>query len=130
MIGTLEDVRRDVEHGVYDNTDHGICTGCGECCTNLLPMTDSEIVTIRRYIIKHGIRQRVRKMNFLSDPVMDMTCPFLDDSKKKDKCTIYPVRPQVCRSFNCRKYAEGILPNVTRSLLEAKPRDVRHTFYG
>lgn len=130
MIGTMDDVRRDVEHGVYDNTDHGICTGCGECCSNLLPMTDSEVATIRRYIIKHGIRQRVRKMNFLSDPVMDMTCPFLDDSKTKDKCTIYPVRPQICRSFNCRKHAEGILPNVTRSLLEAKLRDVRHTFYG
>ena len=130
MIGTMEDVRRDVEHGVYDNTDHGICTGCGECCSNLLPMTESEITTIRRYIIKHGIRQRVRKMNFLSDPVMDMTCPFMDDSKAKDKCTIYPVRPQICKSFNCRKQSQGIPPRLTGAFLRARPMDVRHTFFG
>ena len=130
MIGTMEDVRRDVEHGVYDNTDHGICIGCGECCSNLLPMTDSEVVTIRRYIIKHGIRQRVRKMNFLSDPVMDMTCPFLDDSKVKDKCTIYPVRPQICKSFNCRMQSQGIPPRLTGALLRARPMDVRNTFFG
>ena len=130
MIGTMEDVRRDVEHGIYDNTDHGICTGCGQCCSNLLPMTDVEIQNIRRYIIKHGIKPHEHSYNFLSEPVTDLTCPFLDDSKSKEKCMIYPVRPQICRSFNCHKQANGIMPNITRAMFEARPIDVRRTFYG
>lgn len=130
MIGTMEDVRRDVEHGIYDNTDHGICTGCGECCTNLLPMTETEVADIRRYIAKHGIKPQEHKAYFLSGPVMDMTCPFMDDSKAKDKCTIYPVRPQICKSFNCRKQSQGIPPRLTGALLRARPMDVRNTFFG
>lgn len=130
MIGSIEDIRRDVKHGIYDFTDHGICSGCGNCCSNLLPMTDAEIKTIRRYVIKHSIKPQEHKMFFLSEPVADLTCPFLDNSKEKDKCKIYPVRPQICKSFNCRKQAEGIMPNLTRAMFEARPIDVRHTFYG
>ena len=118
MIGTMEDVRRDVEHGIYDNTDHGICTGCGQCCSNLLPMTDVEIQNIRRYIIKHGINPHEHSYNFLSEPVTDLTCPFLDDSK------------QICKSFNCRKQSQGIPPRLTGALLRARPMDVRNTFFG
>lgn len=42
-IGTLEQVRKDFEHGVYDMTENGKCTGCGNCCSNLLPMTKKKL---------------------------------------------------------------------------------------
>ena len=130
MIGSIDDVIRDAENGIYDFTDHGICSGCGNCCSNLLPMTDVEIQTIRRYIIKHGINPHEHSYNFLSEPVTDLTCPFLDDSKSKEKCMIYPVRPQICRSFNCRMQSQGIPPRLTGALLRARPMDVRNTFFG
>ena len=39
----------------------------------------------------------------MSKEAFDMTCPFMDDSKLKEKCRIYPVRPEICRQFNCSK---------------------------
>ena len=46
-ISTLEQVRKDMEHGVYNHTNNGECTGCGDCCSNLLPMTEKEIEAIK-----------------------------------------------------------------------------------
>lgn len=40
-ISDMEQVRRDMEHGVYDFTDNGKCTGCGKCCSNVLPLTNT-----------------------------------------------------------------------------------------
>ena len=36
--------------GIIDLTCNGECTQCGQCCSNLLPMTDEEIATIHKYI--------------------------------------------------------------------------------
>lgn len=76
----------------YDLTDNGICTQCGECCTNRLPISDSDIRRIRRYIRRHGIRPASHIPAVIAGPVLDMVCPFLDDTKSAHKCLIYPVR--------------------------------------
>lgn len=47
---SLEQIMSDMSKGVYDLTCNGECTQCGNCCSNLLPMTEDEIATIRRYI--------------------------------------------------------------------------------
>lgn len=99
-LGTLEQVRKDMEHGVYNMTDNGKCTGCGNCCSNLLPMTDKEIEVIRRYIKKHHIKEFKHGIP-LANPALDMTCPFLNTDKKTEKCMIYEVRPNICRQFSC-----------------------------
>lgn len=86
MIGTLEKYMKDMENGTFDLTENGKCTGCGECCSNLLPITDAEIRKIKAYMKlkqqKHGVAPL--RAGF------DIKCPFLDESKEK-KCTIYPV---------------------------------------
>lgn len=99
-ISTLEKVRRDMDDNIYNFTRDGECTGCGSCCSNLLPMNGKEIKEIRRYIRKHDIKECRRMFPAVKQP-LDMTCPFLDISKGKDKCRIYPVRPFVCREFIC-----------------------------
>jgi hypothetical protein len=67
---------------------------CGECCGPVRWSLAEEIV-IRDYIRRHGIEYRKMKS------IMDY-CPFLTEDKK---CSIYPVRPLVCRVY-------GVLENL------------------
>ena len=97
---TLEQAMSDMKNGVYNLTDNGKCTGCGSCCSNLLTMTEKEIRTIKQYIKPHGITQQMHCIP-LAQPILDLTCPFLNNGKKTEKCTIYEVRPAICRYFIC-----------------------------
>lgn len=100
MNKQLAEVLEDMRNGTYDMTDNGVCTQCGACCSNLLPMTDKEIKRIRGYIKKHQVKE-YKHLIPAARIVADMTCPFMDDSKQKEKCRIYPVRPEICRQFIC-----------------------------
>lgn len=79
--------------GLYDLTDNGKCTGCGTCCSCILPMSRKEISKIRGYIKRHGIK--------IHTTLDDLECPFMDKEKKTKRCKIYPVRPGICRAFKC-----------------------------
>lgn len=65
------------------------CRRCGWCCLNAR-VNDWEIAPIAKYT---GLtRHKVKSM--LSDGKLDNPCQFL-----KDGCSIYPVRPIVCRTY-------------------------------
>ena len=98
--GNIEQMLKEFSDGTYDLTDNGKCTQCGACCSNLLPMTSTEIDTIRKYIKKHNIKEHRHNLP-LAEPTLDLTCPFLNDSKPNEKCDIYEVRSRVCRDFIC-----------------------------
>lgn len=100
LHGCLSDVAREMEKGVFDFTDNGRCIQCGSCCSDLLPMTEKEIKVIKEYVRKNDIKESMH-MCLLAEPHFDLTCPFLDTSKDKEKCKIYEVRPRVCRDFIC-----------------------------
>lgn len=125
-ISTLEQVRKDMEHGVCNMTENGKCTGCGNCCVNILPMTDREIEVIRRYIKKNHIKERKHTIP-LANPFLDMTCPFLNTGKKNEKCTIYSVRPNICRKFSCDPEQRPELD--IEYAVRARVVNVRETFY-
>lgn len=99
-ISSFEQMQEDMKNGTFNLTDNGKCKGCGACCSNILPMTQDEIRIIRQYIKKNGIKEQKRLIPTVNTNI-DMTCPFLDNSKKCEKCTIYDVRPRVCRDFIC-----------------------------
>lgn len=125
MIGSLEQMLNDFEHGVYNFTNHGECSCCGKCCSNILPMTKDEIETIRKYIKKNHIKQQ-KHICIPENVALDLTCPFLDNSKQL-KCTIYEVRPKVCRDFICDKEKR---PNVdAKYAMECRPVFVRQEFF-
>ncbi len=64
---------------------------CGECC-GIVPVTHDEYGAVRRYIRKNGIT-----------PIdQGVTCPLYHGGK----CTVYEVRPMVCRLF-------GHVPSLT-----------------
>ena len=124
---SLEQMITDMNNGVHDLTCNGECTQCGNCCSNLLPMTEDEISVIRRYIKKHNIKEH-RHILPLAEPTIDMTCPFLDDDKNCEKCAIYEVRPKICKDFICCTSKRK--PMDIKYALKCRAVDVRKEFYG
>lgn len=98
--GEVDEMLEDFSNGTYDFTENGNCIQCGACCSNILPMTDKEIAVIRNYIKNNGIKER-KHLIPTATPTIDMTCPFLNSDKPKEKCEIYPVRPRICKDFIC-----------------------------
>ena len=92
---TLSEFLNDMKHGVYNFTKDGKCTKCGNCCTALLPMTKDELKAVQRYVKRKHIQTVKHSWGF------DLTCPFRND--ELGICTVYEVRPQICRDFQCDK---------------------------
>ena len=109
---------------ITDYTIDGKCSGCGECCSNMLPMSTDEVRQIKAYIKKHNIKEQ--RHNFLQG--IDMTCPFRDELNRK--CLVYEVRPAICREFVCNHTVEDIkkakiaLHKINRVVL------MRNEFFG
>lgn len=72
------------------------CSNCGTCCSNILLVSEKEKKAIKKYIKEHNVVP-LNKQNVLTD--YKDVCPFRDNNSKK--CSIYEVRPQICRKFNC-----------------------------
>ena len=122
----LNDTYESMNSGLYDFTDQGKCSCCGQCCGDLLPVTDKEIDEIKKYVKIHKIKAHSHG-NYLSMNVMDLTCPFMDSSKEL-KCTIYPVRPQICKMFSCHKENRKKVP--IKFVLSAHLVSMRNTFFN
>lgn len=126
VISALEAIQRGMEDNIYNFTKDGKCSGCGNCCSNLLQMSQKEVDAIHRYIKKHGIKE-CKHLLPVAKPAFDMTCPFRNNDKKI--CTIYEVRPEICKQFICdseqRAKHNRKLLGQTRNVV-----DVRSEFYG
>lgn len=128
VISLLELFHREAEDKIYNCTKDGKCSQCGACCSRILPMSEKEIATIRRYIKKNHIKE-CRHIIPTVKRTIDMTCPFLDTDKSSEKCRIYPVRPEICRKFICdseqrAKENRGLIKQTRRVI------DVREEFFG
>lgn len=124
MIETgIEKLVKDMKSGVYNFTDSGKCSSCGQCCSNILPMSKDEIKVIKKYNRKHHIQDTSKK----GGVHINMVCPFRDDDKKV--CSIYPVRPLICKDFKCDKSQNNI--RATRDFLYETRSTVfvRETFF-
>lgn len=82
------------------------CSNCNSCCSVATPLLEDEFVKIKKYLqntkqgkvaMKEAI-SRIKKNN--ERGIVSMICPF---SNKSRKCSIYSIRPQVCREFHCDK---------------------------
>ena len=81
------------------------CTGCGDCCSGdpgVVWVTNEEIQQIAEYV---GLTETEMKLRFTRREGKKTTlterdngdCKFLDGGSRR--CTIYPVRPQQCRTW-------------------------------
>lgn len=131
MIGTIEQMLQDMKNGVYDFTENGECSQCGACCSNMLWLSEKEISRIKRYIKKHNIKEQkhVAPAVLVEQPKLDLTCPFLNESKKTEKCAIYQVRPAICRCFVCND-PQGARNHPELYEEERVPVSMRETFFG
>lgn len=128
QLGKIKQMFEEFSDGTYDLSDNGKCTGCGNCFSNILPMTEKEILTIHKYIKEHKIKEQKRILP-LAEPTIDMICPFLNDNKTCKKCTIYEVRPRICREFICCPSKRKPITDLNyRS--NCKIIDVRGEFFG
>lgn len=128
MIGTLGEILKNMDNGTFNFCKNGECQKEGNCCGNLLPITDKEIKEIKCYMEKHNIKEQ-KHINALlvEQPIADLTCPFLDNSKEL-KCTIYEVRPKVCRDFICDP--EKRPPADIEYARKCFPVNMRDMFFG
>ena len=126
VISFLQAVQRDMEDNIYNFTKDGKCSGCGNCCSNLLPMSQKEVDAIRRYIKKHGIKECRHRFPG-AKPASAMTCPLRDNDKKISR--IDKVRPEICNQFICdsekRAKHNRKLLGQTRNVV-----DVRSEFFN
>ena len=116
----------DMKDGVYDFTDNGKCTNCGQCCSDILPVSGSEIKTIKNYIRKHKIQEQKHFAPVAE--YFDFTCPFRNNLEKK--CVIYEVRPLICRCFKCDNPKNKIESDKKVYRRKNNVVSMRETFFG
>lgn len=113
-----------MEFTITDFTVNGKCSSCGQCCSNLLPMSNREVKRIKAYIKQHGIKEQ--RHNVASG--IDMTCPFRDEANRK--CLVYEVRPAICRQFMCNHTKEDIMRAKLNLHEINQVVYMRHEFFG
>lgn len=88
--------------------------GCPECCWEVVPVSEAEMVRVVLYANEHGIEPQ-------EDTVM---CPWY----QKGRCAVHEARPIVCRVFGhtddaqmqCdRGYNANVSPEVKKELHQA-----------
>lgn len=92
--------------GLHEQLPATTCECCGECCFSIA-FYSLEYHRIVRYLAENFSPGQCRKLFYRAlnpserlvtvDDEERMRCIFLDDETKK--CTIYPVRPFMCRVF-------------------------------
>ena len=125
MIGTFRELLQAEKRGVTDFTDNGTCSRCGQCCSDLLPLSKTEIERIHRYMKQHNIKEH---RNNVIAAAFDFTCPFRDNVKRI--CTIYSVRPDICRAFKCDYDPEKIETDKAMFHSRHDVVSMRHEFFG
>ena len=124
MIGTVGDV---LNSSPTDLTRKGKCTGCGECCSNILPLSDAEIKRIKAYIKLNNVQEQKHFIiGMATKPDMDFACPFMKVSGNK-RCVIYEIRPEICRDYVCNKSSKDISEELLKE--KRKPVFMRETFF-
>lgn len=93
---------------IHDFTDNGKCRDCGNCCGNNIPLTPDDYSRIMGYIKTHNILPARPRLLYgpWAKPTVHNLCPFLLE-KDEHRCAIYPVRPGICRVWNCHEPAKN-----------------------
>lgn len=102
--------------------DFACADRCYECCRNFgVPSrTVVEDKRIKEFLQERSMRQGEARGN---------TCPYLDEDLKSGGCSIYPVRPLVCRLYGTSPNylcTEGVRP--VRILQEDEEEEIFHLY--
>lgn len=98
VMSALAEIAKGMDDNIYNHTINGVCSKCGNCCSDILPLSTTEIHRIHKYIHQNGIEESKHLLP-LARQALDLTCPFRDNGKRI--CTIYEIRPEICHQFIC-----------------------------
>lgn len=118
----MTDINKSVKTTNY--TCKGNCSGCGNCCGDILHLSKNEIKKIAKYVKQNKIEATSRNILI----AYDNTCPFRDNKDKK--CKIYEIRPEICRVYKCDKTPEEVYRNREFNNERKLPRSMRSLFYN
>ncbi len=128
MYLSLEDFQALGVDDTYKNHSiGGKCSGCGECCVDMLPATIDEIHRIKEYVQKHHIREH-RQAPFFDPKATDFSCPFRNQQERK--CEVYPARLYICRTFVCNKTREDAIRDRDLIHRDRKIYSLRFEVFG
>ena len=109
------------------NCVDGKCSGCGGCCTDMLPLTAKELQRIKIYVREHRLPEH-RQAPFFDQGAVDFTCPFRNETAQC--CDIYAVRPKICRNFICSKPRPVAVAERDRITAGRKVYSLRWEIFG
>ena len=108
---------------IYELIPDLICTeGCYECCRNFG-------VPSRTKVEDEHIKKFLRERSRLPGEAQGNTCPYLDEGLAEGGCSIYPVRPLICRLYGtspnylCKMGVRPVSP-----LLEDEEEEIFHLY--
>jgi Fe-S-cluster containining protein len=116
---------------------HWSCPTSTECCrfgiTGRQPyVTSIEILAVRSALAKRGgpLSDHKRALPLLMPADRERVCPLLD---RKQRCSVYEVRPFGCRTFFCERADKGAGPSgiqLREITLELHELAARHQLGG
>lgn len=76
-------------------------TGCGDCCTAIdFPISRDEAEAVASYLLDHPpVLERFLAADVPAAATGKAPCPLYDPDSPAAHCTVYPVRPLLCRTF-------------------------------
>ena len=91
---------------IYEDVPSTCCANSGECCSltsaemdegwaTMFPLYTAEYARIADHVRRNFEAPRVEELLAVTDE-RPQRCPFLGDN---NGCTIYPVRPLICRTY-------------------------------
>jgi Fe-S-cluster containining protein len=112
-LGTQKTVDTLIQNSLFQNPkikEQVKCRqGCGACCFQQVPITDSEKELITQFMVERKIFPSGEESKRIGRQARaarlgewgrlrhgDKRCVFLDETHS---CKIYPVRPMICRSY-------------------------------
>lgn len=107
---------------------NGMCSNCGECCSDTLHLSNEEIKRIDEYLKEHKITPAPYRTINNGNETLDNGCPFRNDVMKL--CTIYPVRPEICQVFKCDTPVEKAIKIRDFTNYNKLPRSMRLVFFN
>lgn len=92
--------------------------GCSNCCKNpVVPFTEPELIGISWYAtekLTNPVREQIKQR--LYDHEATVECPFL----LNNECSVYEVRPLICRQF----YVKNTACTQNENIISNRPHDI------
>ena len=88
--------------------ENGNCNGCSECCNVFVPITKKELKLLKRLLTKKVLKRYAKST--MNDSI-NCKCPFSTD----DGCSIYNLRPSICKNYHCKKELSKIYDGDLKS---------------